>query len=77
MEQRISLITLGVANVAVSRSFYERLGWERWLGPTGVRAEGGVELTPGETVMIQRTPGTPELDAHSLLTVEWRDGQPW
>jgi hypothetical protein len=27
MGQRISLITLGVANVAVSRSFYERLGW--------------------------------------------------
>jgi uncharacterized protein len=28
MEQRISLVTLGVANVAVSRSFYERLGWK-------------------------------------------------
>lgn len=27
MDQRISLITLGVADVAASRSFYERLGW--------------------------------------------------
>jgi len=27
MEQRVSLITLGVANVATSRAFYERLGW--------------------------------------------------
>jgi catechol 2,3-dioxygenase-like lactoylglutathione lyase family enzyme len=27
MEQRLSLITLGVADVAVSRAFYERLGW--------------------------------------------------
>jgi uncharacterized protein len=27
MEQRVSLITLGVADVAVSRAFYERLGW--------------------------------------------------
>ncbi len=27
MEQRLSLITLGVADVAASRRFYERLGW--------------------------------------------------
>ena len=27
MEQRISLITLGVADVAAARRFYERLGW--------------------------------------------------
>jgi len=27
MEQRISLVTLGVANVATARAFYERLGW--------------------------------------------------
>jgi predicted lactoylglutathione lyase len=27
MEQRISLVTLGVADVALSRRFYERLGW--------------------------------------------------
>jgi catechol 2,3-dioxygenase-like lactoylglutathione lyase family enzyme len=28
VEQRVSLITLGVADVAVARAFYERLGWE-------------------------------------------------
>ncbi len=28
MEQRLSLVTLGVANVPASRSFYERLGWK-------------------------------------------------
>ena len=28
MEQRISLITLGVADVARSRAFYEGLGWQ-------------------------------------------------
>jgi uncharacterized protein len=27
MEQRLSLITLGVADVARARAFYERLGW--------------------------------------------------
>jgi uncharacterized protein len=29
MEQRISLITLGVADPDRSRAFYERLGWQR------------------------------------------------
>ena len=29
MEQRISLITLGVADLDLSRAFYERLGWRR------------------------------------------------
>jgi uncharacterized protein len=28
MEQRISLITLGVRDLEVSRSFYEAIGWE-------------------------------------------------
>jgi uncharacterized protein len=29
MEQRLSLITLGVTDLARSREFYERLGWRR------------------------------------------------
>lgn len=29
MEQRVSLITLGVADLARSTAFYERLGWKR------------------------------------------------
>jgi catechol 2,3-dioxygenase-like lactoylglutathione lyase family enzyme len=33
MEQRISLVTLGVADLAASREFYGRLGW-RPTGPT-------------------------------------------
>ena len=28
MEQRISLVTLGVADVSRARAFYERLGWQ-------------------------------------------------
>lgn len=34
MEQRISLITLGVADLERSRSFYERLGWRRSMSKT-------------------------------------------
>jgi uncharacterized protein len=36
MEQRVSLITLGVADLRISQSFYERLGWRRSM----VQAEG-------------------------------------
>jgi len=34
MEQRISLITLGVADLTRSREFYERLGWRRSMSNT-------------------------------------------
>jgi uncharacterized protein len=33
MEQRLSLITIGVADVARSREFYERLGWRSGAAP--------------------------------------------
>ena len=36
MEQRVSLITLGVADLNRSREFYERLGWRRSVA----KAEG-------------------------------------
>ena len=37
MEQRISLVTLGVENLERSREFYERLGWRRSMaGAEGV-----------------------------------------
>lgn len=37
MEQRLSLITLGVADLELSRDFYERLGWKRSMkGVEGV-----------------------------------------
>ena len=59
-------------------SFYERLGWERWLGPLAMRSpEGQIVPTPGETVLILRTPQTPPLDVHALLLAEWRPEHPW
>ena len=36
MEQRVSIITLGVADIKRSREFYERLGWHRSM----TKAEG-------------------------------------
>jgi catechol 2,3-dioxygenase-like lactoylglutathione lyase family enzyme len=37
MEQRLSIITLGVADLERSREFYERLGWRR-----GMKQAGGI-----------------------------------
>lgn len=43
MEQRISLITLGVSDLARSAAFYERLGWKRSIK----KAEGVVFFQTG------------------------------
>lgn len=43
MEQRVSIITLGVANLERSREFYERLGWRRSMA----KAEGIVFFQAG------------------------------
>ena len=60
--------------------FYERLGWQRWRGPTAVRrADGRVDRTPDEDgyVMILRTPSTPSLDEAATLMCEDRPGDVW
>jgi uncharacterized protein len=36
VEQRVSLVTLGVSDLARSRAFYERLGWRATREPEGV-----------------------------------------
>ncbi len=43
MEQRISIITLGVADLNRSRAFYERLGWRKSM----TKAEGVVFFQAG------------------------------
>ena len=58
-------------------SFYERLGWERWLGPLAIRTEKGLLPTPGDHVMVLRLPRTPKLDLEATLTAEWRQGELW
>ena len=46
MEQRVSLITLGVADLARSRSFYEQLGWH------GQEVEGTVFFQAGGLAVV-------------------------
>jgi uncharacterized protein len=43
MEQRVSIVTLGVADLERSREFYERLGWRRGMA----KAEGIVFFQAG------------------------------
>lgn len=38
MEQRVSLLTLGVADMAVSAAFYRAMGWQEVESPDGVIA---------------------------------------
>ncbi|WP_120501388.1 VOC family protein [Roseovarius sp. EL26] len=47
MEQRISLVTLGVEDVARSAAFYEALGWLRVDSPDGVIAFDLISQTLG------------------------------
>jgi aminoglycoside 2'-N-acetyltransferase I len=58
-------------------SFYARLGWERWHGPTAMQTENGLIPTPDDTVMVLRTRTTPPLDTTTRLIVDYRAGQAW
>mgnify|MGYP006361481155 CR=1 FL=1 len=61
-------------------SFYERLGWERWQGPTFVRtAEGDVRRTEEDDdgVMVLRTGPTADVDLTGPLVCEERPGDDW
>ncbi|MES1239772.1 MAG: GNAT family N-acetyltransferase [Chloroflexota bacterium] len=47
-----------------SQAFYERLGWQIWHGPTGVRVDAGFQPTPEEDgyILVLRTPASPPFD---------------
>jgi aminoglycoside 2'-N-acetyltransferase I len=62
-----------------SQRFYERLGWQIWQGPSGVRAERGVERTPDEDgfILVLVTPATPPIRLTDPITCDWRPGDVW
>ena len=61
-------------------AFYERLGWEPWLGPTSVRKPSG-ELQRTEDddggIFILRTASTPPIALTEPLVCDWRRGDVW
>ena len=62
-----------------AHGFYERLGWERWLGPTFVRTGEGAVRTPDEDdgIMVLRFGSTATVDLGAPLTCEARAGDDW
>jgi len=70
---------LGALDTATP-GFYERLGWARWPGRTGVRGPDGVRLTPEEDgkVLVHLPGASLELREAGLLVCDGgRPGEPW
>jgi len=62
-----------------SPGFYERLGWERWRGPTFVRRGGELVRTPDEDagIMVLRVGSGAVVDLHAVISCEARSGDDW
>lgn len=60
-------------------AFYQRLGWERWRGPTFVRRASGPVPTPDDddAVMVLRFGPSAILALDQPLTCDDRPGDPW
>ncbi|MGH9190112.1 MAG: GNAT family N-acetyltransferase, partial [Acidimicrobiales bacterium] len=62
-----------------SHAFYERLGWERWQGPTFVRHGSEAIRTSDEDdgIMVLRYGSTAELNLTQPISCEYRPGDDW
>lgn len=62
-----------------SQSFYERLGWQIWRGPSYVRAADGLARTADDDgyILVLHTPSSPALDVSAPISCEWRPGDVW
>lgn len=68
---------VGVLSTGESH-FYERLGWQRWLGPTSVRSStGDLVRTPDEDdgIMVLAPAGI--VDRRAAITCAERAGDDW
>ena len=61
------------------QSFYGRLGWRIWAGPSAVRTPHGERPTPDDDgyIMILETPTSPPLDLAARISCEERPGDVW
>ena len=59
--------------------FYERLGWERWRGPTFVREGDALRRTPDEDagIMVLRFGSSRDIDLETPIVCEARSGDDW
>jgi aminoglycoside 2'-N-acetyltransferase I len=62
-------------------SFYARLGWSVWQGPTWIRNRDGTRQRSAAEdgdIMVRITPRTPPgLDLEQPVAVDWRPGEVW
>ena len=75
ISERFDLGGLGTGR----QSFYGRLGWKIWAGPSSVRAADGDGPTPDDdgSIMVLETPTTPSLDLAAPISCDWRPGDVW
>jgi aminoglycoside 2'-N-acetyltransferase I len=61
------------------QTFYGRLGWRIWAGPSSVRTPDGERPTPDDDgyIMVLETPTSPPLDLGAPISCEERPGDDW
>jgi aminoglycoside 2'-N-acetyltransferase I len=69
---------LGVLSTS-SQDFYQGLGWERWQGPTFVRADGRLVRTEDEDdgIMVLRFGPSEAIDLTAAISCDSRSGDDW
>jgi aminoglycoside 2'-N-acetyltransferase I len=75
IRERYDLGALGTSRFG----FYERLGWERWRGPSSVRTPAGLIATPDDDgwIMVLRTPASADIDPDGTISCDPRAGDVW
>lgn len=75
IRDRFELGALGTAR----HTFYQRLGWRTWTGPSSVRTPEGIRRTPDEDgyILVLPTPSSPPFDLGAAISCEWRSGDVW
>jgi aminoglycoside 2'-N-acetyltransferase I len=61
------------------QTFYERLGWLTWQGPSSVRSADGPQATPDDDgyILVLPTSHSPGLDRTLPISCERRPGDVW
>ncbi|HEY8845086.1 MAG TPA: GNAT family N-acetyltransferase [Candidatus Limnocylindrales bacterium] len=75
IRDRFELGALGTGR----HSFYERLGWRTWTGPSSVRTLNGDRRTPDDDgyILVLATASSPPLDPSAPMSCDWRAGDVW
>jgi aminoglycoside 2'-N-acetyltransferase I len=73
-----SMFELGALGTG-RHAFYERLGWQTWLGAAFVRSPDGEQRTPDDEgyILILRTPTSPPFELTEPISCDWRPGDVW